>query len=455
MTRKVVELTLASAVATNATFSVGYPSGFTKADFALGHKHQMVALQSLYKAPKDFTVSLGTSSATVTWKGTTTLPVNTKIFFGFDLAGPDNYADTDWKQRRNPSFRESSLVLMNLGSPVAIDDDALIASASGSEVTSTTGGSSTFTFATQGGTSPLDGAIQNGVIDSPRNYTIDVTHASSVSAFTATVVGYHKNGDLQVETSTTTGSGTSKSLTGNKAFARISYVTFTENGGGAGLSGCTIKMGIGGKLGLDFPVLAANQIAGELHNNALQGAWRDPIVLPYRISENELGTGTAARIPVPVNGVVIGHQVALNVAASSGTGTLHVSVAGADTNGGGTTVAGLDIIVTTAATLGSVPTKAATEGDASQQVSAGNQIVVTPGAGFTTGAAIVGNITVRPTYTLRGTLVVADATTTPSGTSGDVCGTYTPAVTLDGATGIQLWVFAPDTQSRGTPQYQG
>ncbi len=406
MSRKTVQTTLASAVATNGTFAVGYPTGYSKGDFALGHKHQMVALQSLYKAPKDMTLSFGATSVTVTWKGTTTLPANSTIFFGFDIGGPDSYADTDWEQRRNVSFRPGQLVLLNLGSPAAAATTVLISAATGAELTTTTAGSTTFTFATQGGSSPLDGTYSNGVPDVPRNITITATHGSSVPAFTATITSYNKAGDLQVETLTTTGATASVTLTGTKAHAKLVSATFTENGNGAGFTSATISMGVGSKLGLDFPILAKN-------------------------------------------------LVAVNTLANPSIGTLHVSIVGSQTNGDGTTVAGFDVTVATAATIGSTTVAAATEGDASQQVSEGSQIVIAPGAGFTTGSALAGSIIVRPTNTLRGTLVVADTTTTPTGTTGDVLGTYTPAFTLDGSASIQLWVFAPDTQSHGTPNYTG
>src|SRR3546814_10629872 len=70
----VIELTLGSAVATGGTFTAAYPDGKTSDDFAGGVNHKMVALQYEYECPTDFTVSLGASSATITYNGATTLP---------------------------------------------------------------------------------------------------------------------------------------------------------------------------------------------------------------------------------------------------------------------------------------------------------------------------------------------------------------------------------------------
>src|SRR3546814_18262028 len=83
----VIELTLGSAVATGGTFTAAYPAGKTSDDFAGGVNHKMVAPQYEYECPTDFTVSLGASSATITYNGATTLPDGFHVYVQPDRAG--------------------------------------------------------------------------------------------------------------------------------------------------------------------------------------------------------------------------------------------------------------------------------------------------------------------------------------------------------------------------------
>lgn len=50
---------------------------------------------------------------------------------------------------------------------------------------------------------------------------------------------------------------------------------------------------------------------------------------------------------------------------------------------------------------------------------------------------------------------VAGVNTIPSGTTGDVRGTWTPNATLNGSIGLSLFVLCPDPTYRGLPQFAG
>lgn len=85
----VVNLVLASAVATGGTFVVGYPAGKFRGNFLGGPKNSFVALGNVYVEPTNFTCSYGAQSAgvTVTYNGATTLPAGTAISFNLDEPG--------------------------------------------------------------------------------------------------------------------------------------------------------------------------------------------------------------------------------------------------------------------------------------------------------------------------------------------------------------------------------
>src|SRR3546814_8300248 len=111
-----------SAVATGGTFTAAYPDGKTSDDFAGGVNHKMVALQYEYECPTDFTVSLGASSATITYNGATTLPAGSHVYVQLDEAGEDDYL----LEPLPDHVHAVDLVRIELGSPDALDADGLV-----------------------------------------------------------------------------------------------------------------------------------------------------------------------------------------------------------------------------------------------------------------------------------------------------------------------------------------
>lgn len=454
MSRKTVQFNFSAAVATNGTFTVGYPTGYTRGDFARGVDHRLIALQSEYIAPKGITCSFGTTSVTVTYKGTTTIPAGTPGIFGFDIAGPDSFLASDYKKKNHINTRPATLKFINFGSPSATSTTALISAATTTEMPATNA-SITYTYAQQGGSSPLDGANSDGKLYPARNVVATITHASSVPGMTLTHTGYDINGNALVETQTTTGGTTSVTLTGSKAFAQMTSTKILNASTTATTTDATLSLGFGSKLGFDFPLLDSSQIAMETTNNALQGVWRGLQHITFSLGANEVGTGgVLRRIPAPTNGIIVSAAVAVEVANNANNaGTISVSIEQTNSNGAGVTVAGAELAIAASATIGTVVSGSTAEGAATAAVSTGNQICVVAGSGFSTGAQFSGSIVIRPTYAIRGTLVVADITTTPSGTSGDVYGTYTPVFTLDGTTQVGLLIWTPEPNSESTPEY--
>lgn len=139
------------------------------------------------------------------------------------------------------------LVLVDLGAPITLDANGLIAAATGTELPNTE--TVTYVFATQGGTSPLDGANTTGVLDKPRNVTAVATHASSVVAMTIVVTGKDEYGAPLVESLAIPATGTSQAVAGLKAFKEVDSIAITA---AADAEANTLDMGWGDVLGLPY-----------------------------------------------------------------------------------------------------------------------------------------------------------------------------------------------------------
>lgn len=228
---------LGAAVPTAGTFVVGYPTGFSRASFVRGTKHRMTALGTLMLAPASFTVALNAASATVTYNGATTLPAGTEIWFEFDTGaasfrdGPDAY--------RSPQTVPAFPVVIDLGNPVAASANAILLSAAITAAAPVT----TFT-----GAAAVAGAV---TLDVPRNVV-----AAWTTTAVMTVDGFDIYGQPMRESSA---SGTS--MTGAKAFSRITRVAVSAN-----VTGCTV--GTGTVLGLPIRLLNAANVVRETLDNA-------------------------------------------------------------------------------------------------------------------------------------------------------------------------------------------
>jgi hypothetical protein len=148
----------------------------------------------------------------------------------------------------------------DLGSPIALDANALVAAATSTEMPNNA--TKTYTTATAG-TSPLDDAgkrtpadvkMADGVtynvwpLDVPRNVTIAVT-AAALLALSVKITGYDKWGYKLTETLSTTATGTSKTAAGKKAFKWISSIAIT---GAGDTTDHTLNVGFGDVLGLPY-----------------------------------------------------------------------------------------------------------------------------------------------------------------------------------------------------------
>jgi hypothetical protein len=216
MSHRSFQVTLSTALAPAGTLTVGYPPGTSRTTYLTGTQHVLTALGGVYRAPAQITVALNAASAVITYNGTTTIPAGTTVSVQLDAGGPRIAGDGPVPFPR-VSRIAGGLVRLKLGNPVAGAANAIFLSAAINTGTPVT----VFTGATA------------GTLDVPRNVVAAWTNTAVM-----TVTGLDEYGRVMVESSA---SGTS--MTGVKAFARITSIAVSAN-----VTGCTV--GTGNVLGL-------------------------------------------------------------------------------------------------------------------------------------------------------------------------------------------------------------
>jgi hypothetical protein len=412
MSQKTVTLQLASAVATNGTFTVSYPSGTTKGNFINGANHTMWAMQTNMKVGRDFTLSLGNTSATVTYIGTTTLPAGSTVIFGFDTTGA-GVLDQPVILRS----RDASLMMIELGSPILADADGACASQS----------------VAAGAAAVFDGALLSSeypgqiVFDVPRNVVGAWTTASVI-----TFKGYDEYGNYMVEKSA---SGTSH--TGSKAFKRL-----TEVSSSASITSATF--GTGSKLGLPVFLRDTDQIVASYENAVKVDAGGRKHYIPFEIEQTELLAGTAEQIVCPVAGRITKYRGIVQGAVTTG-GAVKLQIGGVDVTGGTFTIADAD----------AAGVKYAATPSAANTVAVADSITVVPAAAIDTAGQLNGIIEITQDGVNDGNTWVVGSQAAATGTSGDVRGTFTPATTMDGVVSFAFLVAVDNPSYLGAPQYAG
>ncbi|WP_137389150.1 hypothetical protein [Rhodoligotrophos defluvii] len=209
-----IDGTLSANVATNGTFTLGYPQGTNSGTFRGGYGHQLWAggLQRMLYAPQDFTVAFGASNITVTYKGVTTLPASSAVQLQVDVLGEGDIS-TYTGGAHNILF--GTLLRIDLGAPATADADGVCASQA----------------ITAAGSGDINGALAAGGVatfDVPRNVVAAWTNTAVM-----TVTGTDEYGETLVESSA---SGTS--MTGKKAFKTVTSVRVS-----ADVTGATVGTG--------------------------------------------------------------------------------------------------------------------------------------------------------------------------------------------------------------------
>lgn len=226
------EVVLSAPLNTNDTFTVAYPPGTTRQTFIRGRGQRITGNGLNLIAPRDFAITaLGLTAATVTYRGAAPIPAGTRLFVELDAGAAPDFNLAQLPIRVRPTIAANP-VLLELGAPIA--------TAANGHCLSQALLAATVTGAL------LNGA-RAGVNDVPRNI---------VAAWTGTAVltvdGFDEYGAPMREQSA---SGTS--LTGVKAFARVTRVTTS-----ADITGLTV--GFGNVLGLPVFVPGAANLVREV-----------------------------------------------------------------------------------------------------------------------------------------------------------------------------------------------
>ena len=417
----VIETTLASAVASAGTFTVGYATNRSAGDYTGGHAHKMQALGANFTAPNDFTVSFDASVATITYNGSTTLPAGTDVILQFDRLGSDLLGGADPILPK--SMRKVETVVIDLGSPDADDANGYVES---QDLTA----AGVFSVDTNVA-GALAAAALNGTADVPRNVV-----AAWTGTAVLTVTGTDVDGNVLVESSA---SGTS--LTGKKAFKTVTNISTSAN-----ITALTV--GTGDVLGLPVFISEGAYVRDEFEDGVSVGMKPHRVYVPFQIDQTDLLAGTPISVPSPVAGTI--KRVITKVWKAVGTGgdiTMKVN---------NTSVDGLTVTIADSAAAGDTDSDTPTAGHASTTVAVDDELELIPAAAFATTGAVTGYIEILTTGVgrLQGTLV-AGVTSKATATTGDVRGTYSPATGPDGSTAFALMMALPDPGNDGVPQYAG
>lgn len=429
MTHSVVTGSLASAVAAAGTFTASYPSGKDEGSFyaAKGHKLTLgvseLAGGTVLSYPKDFDVTLGTASITITNKTSSSWPVNSYYRLQLEEQGDRQY-------RADPSFSNSQKNMVastSVGKVLQINFCPDVADADGycvsQDLTSAGVFSSSVTAA-----AAIAAAALAGTADTPRNVV-----AAWTGAAVLTVTGTDVYGNTLVEKS---GSGTS--FTGKKAFKTVTGISVSANV-------TSLTVGTGNVLGLPVALLEQGHVRGVLINGQNVPMSYD---IPFLIPATELSAGTSRYVVAPYAGFIDRATVAVDVAiVTGGDVTFEQS---------NVAVTGLTCTVANSATVGTVvsdqPTTL-TGNDATAQITANNlAIEVVPAAAFNGGGALSGVIQVKGGGIFQTAGMVAGG---QAATSADTRGTFRPPLDPDGDIVFQVILSTPEPGYIGEAQYTG
>lgn len=270
---KTLEHTLSADVATSGTFTVAYPTGTNAGSFSSGVDNKMIAIGANFEQPAGFTLSFGTSSITVTYKGATTIPAGSLVRLQLDMGGDDDETQLIAENEEGEAVfipdtvSVSTLARINLGAPDAADPDGVCASQSDT-------GAHTLT---------LDGALVSGGVatfDVPRNVVVDSGGADTA---TLTITGTDEYGEVVVENIQLNGT---TAVAGKKAFKTITSVTSD----GTIANGAFV--GTGDVLGLPVYLADAGAVLAELEDGAAASAG----TLVGGLSPNTASTATTADV---------------------------------------------------------------------------------------------------------------------------------------------------------------
>lgn len=242
-------------VATGGTITVSYPSGTTRGDFVIGVRHRLSAIGKVFNCPENITVSLGATSATITYNGATTIPAGTPFTVELDrnttnspLFTPVSAIDTYIKPGLTTFMFPLTPVLVSLGTPTTLSATAVCAAQaiSGTNVSANINGAK------------ASGGVASLGAPTGRSISVVSSNAGDTTQ-TVTVTGTDMYGNTMTERVTLNGTTT---VAGNKAFFTVTGVVVS-----ATMTG-NLSVGDGSKLGLPMYLSNATFILREIQDGA-------------------------------------------------------------------------------------------------------------------------------------------------------------------------------------------
>ena len=232
----IIETTLGSSVADGATTTVSYPTGTSRGVFIDGIAHEASVNGNRYRTPTGVLVTPGASNIVITNNTGSAWPIGTFLRIGVDQPGSTNIVtDSGASVKRCVA---APVFVVNFGTPPTAVANGIAASQS----------------VGAGANALINGSLAaSGVVtlEIPRNVVAAWTGTSI-----ATVRGFDEYDQPMTESSA---SGTS--LTGKKAFKRITRVSFS-----AAVTLATVGTGV--ELGLPVAVMAASQVRNDTNSEA-------------------------------------------------------------------------------------------------------------------------------------------------------------------------------------------
>lgn len=238
-----------SAIATAGTFTLAYPTGYSRSSFVGGSRNGNILRVGTRQGGKyytdaaDYTLSFGATTITVTWKNAATIAANTVVQMQLDIPGV-NYIPAEWPVLNSAALIKDRVrligpdeVWINLGNPAVSNDAYFFANAAHT-------GTTAFT-------------LLQTTLDVPRN--LIATSSGDDSLVTITIVGTDEYGAAMSEVITCANAGVAA---GKKAFWTVASITPSAS------FAANIKLGHGNVLGLPLYLPAAGHIIRELQDDA-------------------------------------------------------------------------------------------------------------------------------------------------------------------------------------------
>lgn len=391
-----ISAALAVALVQTGTLAFTYPTGYNKGDFNTFSAELVTGSNDRFSTDNgDFSVSLGNTSATITFRAATSIAAGTSVVLGLESNGLPFREQFKNKTLIKDSV-ERTVMRINLGNPAVNDADGI----ADDLVATTTVKNYTLADCVT--------AFKNtgGFLDVPRNIYLT---GSSASDHVVTITGKDIYGQTMIEAITL---NSTTPVFGTKAFYQVTAISAA-----AGASGKTFDVGFHNALGLPIFLKSWNNIHRQMVDDEVI-ATNNLVRMEFAPAIVAANAGTSQYYPSPVYGYITKATVAICAAFTTG-GAVVPKIATV-------AVTGLSVAVSTGA-AGTVYTDTATDAwGATGEIGKDAAIEIAGDSAFDSVGNYAGYLEIVP----GGKVVVGVETAPTTSTTGDVRGTWTPPTAL-------------------------